>query len=86
MRIRGLKYSRMTQVEKLNARQGGSCALCGDADLRECPLVVDHDHATDLVRGLLCRGCNRLVGIVESGRETKWMNRSQIAHYLAVAA
>lgn len=33
----------------------GQCDLCGDENARR---VVDHDHVTDLVRGLLCAGCN----------------------------
>lgn len=40
----------------LNA-QGGGCAICGRQDQRR-RLNVDHDHATGMVRGLLCSGCN----------------------------
>jgi hypothetical protein len=37
--------------------QGGRCAVCGERPL--CILVKDHDHRTGLVRGWLCRSCNR---------------------------
>ncbi len=34
------------------------CGICGsDSDL-----VIDHDHDTKRVRGLLCRGCNAAIG------------------------
>lgn len=39
--------------------QAGRCAICG----RTGDLVCDHDHATGLVRGWLCRSCNTLEGL-----------------------
>jgi hypothetical protein len=49
--------------------QGGVCAACGNKEIRIDPrlgavtrLVVDHDHATGKVRGLLCIGCNAAYG------------------------
>lgn len=54
-------YNRMVED------QGGNCAIC----LREgvldpgslMRLGVDHNHRTGKVRGLLCRPCNRAIGI-----------------------
>jgi len=42
------------------------CAICGihQIDL-EKSLSVDHDHKDDKIRGLLCAGCNFLVGRIE---------------------
>jgi hypothetical protein len=38
-----------------------ACECCGVSRERE-PMVVDHDHATRLVRGVLCNGCNGALG------------------------
>lgn len=52
-----LDHSGMGRAEKRAAlleRQGGRCAICGAAG----PSHADHDHATGLLRGMLCPGCN----------------------------
>jgi len=45
--------------------QGGKCGVCGCAEPTDRYFDVDHDHFTGEVRGLLCTGCNRLVGQAE---------------------
>ena len=61
-----------TQVKlvriKIAADQGGRCALCGGQLGTKAPLdpVLDHDHKTGAVRGVLHRGCNSLLGKVEN--------------------
>lgn len=65
-------WSDMTPEDKdatrltLFQKQQGRCAICDreEVDLKS-PLVVDHDHQTDVIRGLLCVRCNLLVGFVE---------------------
>lgn len=53
------------EVEALRDEQGNRCAVCRvSADeiphkaFKYNPLVVDHDHKTGRVRGLLCPKCN----------------------------
>jgi hypothetical protein len=47
-------------------KQKGRCAICGRSqkDFKR-RLAVDHDHETGKIRGLLCVGCNNLVGHYE---------------------
>ncbi|MFJ3094637.1 endonuclease domain-containing protein [Streptomyces hydrogenans] len=47
------------QSALLNEWQAGRCAICEDSGSE---LVTDHDHATGLVRGMLCRSCNTREG------------------------
>lgn len=52
------------QYEALLEQQGHACAICKTPDegLWWGFFVVDHDHDTGVVRGLLCSPCNGLLG------------------------
>jgi hypothetical protein len=49
-----------TDFDRMLAEQGGKCAGCHLV----APNHVDHDHATGVVRGLLCFNCNQALGNV----------------------
>ncbi|WP_425576326.1 endonuclease VII domain-containing protein [Streptomyces glaucosporus] len=55
-------------IEEFEARlieQGMRCAICKeefDPDIHDRKPVVDHDHKTGCVRGLLCHKCNLALG------------------------
>jgi len=61
----------LEQLEVMAMEQGNACAICGKKRL----LIIDHDHASRIIRGLLCRGCNSKLGWLENFN-------SQIAGYL----
>jgi len=46
----------------LLTQQGGACAICKRAPISDRFFDVDHCHATNVVRGLLCTSCNRMLG------------------------
>lgn len=54
------KYRNFISDEELAVLKGSTkeCVICGKND----KLVVDHDHASGKVRGLLCNHCNRGLG------------------------
>lgn len=47
--------------EAMYFEQDGACLVC---DEREA-MLVDHCHKTGKPRGLLCRGCNTMLGFIE---------------------
>lgn len=51
------------RYQRLAATQGWLCVICDDKpNERGEKLVVDHDHSTGEVRGLICRRCNTGLG------------------------
>jgi hypothetical protein len=57
-----IHQSRAQFYQELADLQGGeACAICGITPSKR-RLSVDHNHATDEIRGLLCMNCNQLLG------------------------
>lgn len=56
------------QYDRMLAAQGGRCAICQE-EPNGGKLFVDHCHSTKAVRGLLCVGCNTLLGGYERMKE-----------------
>ena len=42
--------------------QGKSCAICGSLDFGKRGPIVDHNHETGEIRGILCNRCNVCIG------------------------
>lgn len=62
-----LRFHYQITIEDYKAlliRQNGQCAIClrDKGNDRGHRLHIDHDHATGLVRGLLCSRCNSAIG------------------------
>lgn len=45
--------------------QQSRCLICGVQFSDENRIYVDHDHKTGIVRGMLCRNCNTLLGMAK---------------------
>lgn len=50
------------KYNELLKQQDGVCAICKRSNIRGHRLVVDHDHLSGKVRGLLCHNCNMTLG------------------------
>ena len=50
------------EVEQRLKQQGHACAICREP-FEDAPMV-DHDHKTGNVRGLLCHHCNTGIGLM----------------------
>lgn len=58
----GLSTSR---YQYLLMRQDNACAICKRPQATTDALLVDHNHATGEVRGLLCGPCNTALGLLQ---------------------
>jgi hypothetical protein len=59
----------LEEWEKMYDEQLGRCAICL-IPLAECKIIAtDHDHATGVVRGLLCNPCNLALGSLKDDPE-----------------
>jgi Recombination endonuclease VII len=68
------------QYDALLIAQRYVCAICQAPHNAQRPLVVDHNHQTGKVRGLLCAECNSGIGLLQDSIAIL----GSAVHYLAV--
>lgn len=66
------------QRAALKTLQRDRCAICGD---KPDQLVVDHDHDTGVVRGLLCNACNTGIGMLGDNPQILRLARSYLLRF-----
>lgn len=75
-----LKYKEVAvyRAEQLK-RQQYRCALCKDLVLDDA--VLDHDHKTGLIRQVLHRGCNSMLGKIENNMPRSKMTIERLEEF-----
>jgi len=53
----------------LYEEQNGTCPIC-EKDIAAEKSAIDHNHATGEVRGILCKQCNRALGMLSDDPKT----------------
>jgi len=79
--------------DRILAGQGGGCAICDKPPVlvgrmaNRATLVVDHDHETGAIRGLLCNPCNLMMGRYDSDPDfvSRLLDYVQRDHRVAAA-
>lgn len=62
-------------------KQGGKCVLCQRKPAVPC---LDHCHSSGVNRGVLCRGCNALLGKIENNAARNGLgNQADLFRYLS---
>lgn len=72
----------LADYTELVGRTNGLCAICGETPKRS---VVDHDHKTGRVRGILCANCNSGIGLLGDNPATIRAAIDYLQKYEAVA-
>lgn len=62
----------LEEYNKISELQQDVCAICRRKCLSGNNLAVDHDHETDVIRGLLCDKCNGALGMLEENEDIIW--------------
>lgn len=72
----------LEEYKKMLDDQKGVCKICGQVDINNKQLAVDHCHTTGHIRGLLCGSCNRGIGYFRDSQDillkaVKYLNEQE---------
>lgn len=77
-----IKHSEIAPLRlSLLEDQGYCCSLCGDICIEDA--VLDHDHKTGLIRAVLHRGCNAMLGKLENNMARNKLDIERLARWAA---
>lgn len=77
-----LTASQVKQHREVTLRaQQGRCILCCEQVTDDA--VLDHDHKTGHIRGVLHRGCNSMLGVIENNRPRYLLGGSRLFNMLS---
>lgn len=75
-----LKYKEVSPLRvRLLDQQSGCCRLCEQPIVDDA--VLDHDHKTGEIRGVLHRGCNALLGKLENNLARNRVDLGRLAKF-----
>lgn len=78
--MRKLKHKEIKIVrDQLMIEQNGLCALCNHDLDGPC---LDHNHKSGVIRKVLCRGCNSLLGKIENNLARSKMTPDKLKNFL----
>ncbi len=75
--------SKLFDYVRLFKWQNGRCAMCNRVNNYGKHFNIDHNHRTGEIRGLLCDGCNFVLGMVENNQCFVGLKFEQTQNYLA---
>ena len=77
-----IDYQDPTILAEMLKQQNNSCAICQSSNPggkhRQGMFMVDHNHKTGKIRGLLCNRCNLAIGVLRD--DVKLLNK--VVQYL----
>ena len=71
----------LEDLQTMRDAQGNQCAVCGEGLTSGGAVHLDHCHETGVVRGILCRHCNLMLGHARDNPETLMAAAAYLKRY-----
>jgi len=81
MSLKRLYNVSLEQYSILFKSQNGVCVICSKPPRDNRKLVIDRDHVTDKIRGLLCDKCNFILGLCNESASVLQEGINYLAKY-----